>query len=261
MKRIALIRPEKQLEDSIKLAESYGYDTIAAPLVSITSVDDPNWDTFMRDLTADRVDYIIITSVNGVDRCVEMGLSADLVGCAKIVAIGPTTKRALSRNGIHVALIPDDYSSSGILTLLKDVRSKNVWMLRSAHGSALLREGLQASGARVHEVILYSLRKLCGERQKHFINAIIRGDIAAVLFTSSVTVKSLFECSEALGVKQLLSESLKRGFVASIGKPTTETLERYGVRADIIPLKATYADLMIAVDGALKMPRQGENPP
>lgn len=260
MKRIALIRPEKQLEASIKLAESYGYDTIAAPLVDITSVDDPNWDNFMRDLTTDRIDYIIITSVNGVDRCIEMGLSADLLGHAQVIAIGPTTKKALSRNGIQVASVPDDYSSAGILTLLKGVRNKNVWMLRSAHGSELLREGLQGSGAHVHEVLLYSLLKLCGERQKRFITAIIRGDVSAVLFTSSVTVKSFFECSETLGVKQLLLKSLKRCFVASIGKPTTETLERYDIRADIIPPKATYVDLMIAVDEALKTPRYGEKP-
>lgn len=260
MKRIALIRPEKQLEESIRVAESYGYDAIAAPLVSITSVDDPNWDNFMRDLTADRVDYVIITSVNGVDRCVALGLSADLLGHAKIVAIGPTTKKALSRNGIRVALVPDDYSSSGILTLLKGVRNKNVWMLRSAHGSELLREGLQQSGAQVHEVILYSLLKLCGERQKRFITAIVRGDVSAVLFTSSVTVKSFFECSEALGVKQRLLKSLKGCLIASIGKPTTGTLERYDIRADIIPPKATYVDLMIAVDEALRTPRLGERP-
>jgi uroporphyrinogen-III synthase len=184
-----------------------------------------------------------------------LGLSADLVGRAKIVAIGPTTKKALSRNGIQVALVPDDYSSAGILALLKGVRNKNVWMLRSAHGSELLREGLQGSGANVYEVILYSLLKLCGERQRRFINAIIQEDVSAVLFTSSVTVKSFFECSEALGVKKLLLKSLKRCLVASIGKPTTETLERYDIGTDIIPLKATYIDLIIAVDEALKTPR------
>lgn len=252
MKRIALIRPEKQLEESIQLAESYGYDAIAAPLVSITSVDDPNWDNFMRDLAADRVDYIIITSVNGVDRCIELGLSADLLGHAQVIAIGPTTKKALLGNGIQVDWVPEDYSSSGILTLLKGARNKNVWMLRSAHGSELLHEGLQRSGAHVHEVILYSLLKLCGERQKRFISAIIRGDVAAVLFTSSITVKSFFECSEVLGVTQLLLKSLKRCLVASIGKPTTETLERYDIHADITPLKATYVDLITAVDEALK---------
>jgi len=252
MAKIALIRPEKQLEESKKLAESYGYDTIATPLVSIVPVDDPNWDNFMRDLKADNVDYIIITSVNGVDRCVELGLSADLIRHAQVVAIGPTTKKALLKKRIHVDLIPDDYSSSGILTLMKDALNKNVWMLRSAHGSELLRQGLRVSGANVREVVLYTLVELCGEKQKHFINAIVKGDVSAVLFTSSVTVKSFFECSEALGVERLLLDSLRRCLIASIGKPTTETLERYEIRVDIMPSKATYVDLVAAVDKVLK---------
>ena len=258
MAKIALIRPEHQLEESTRIAVSYGYDTITAPLVSILPVDDPNWDNFMRDLKADKVDYIIITSVNGVDRCVELGLSADLLGLAQVVAIGPTTKKALLKKGMHVDLIPDDYSSSGILTLLKGALNKNIWMLRSAHGSGLLREGLRVSGANVYEVVLYSLVKLCGERQKHFIDAIIKGDVSAVLFTSSVTVKSFFECSEALGVERPLLDSLRRCLVASIGKPTTETLERYEVHVDIMPPKATYVDLIAAVDKALKAERHSE---
>jgi uroporphyrinogen-III synthase len=258
MAKIALIRPEHQLEKSIQIAVSYEYDTIAAPMVSILPVDDPNWDNFMRDLKADNVDYIIITSVNGVDRCIELGLSADLLGHAQVVAIGPTTKKALLKKGIQVDLIPEDYSSSGILTLLKGALNKNIWMLRSAHGSGLLREGLRVSGANVHEVVLYNLVKLCGERQKHFINAIIKRDVSAVLFTSSVTVKSFFECSEALGVEQLLLDSLRKCLVASIGKPTTETLERYEVHVDIMPPKATYVDLVAAVDKALKAERHSE---
>jgi len=252
MSKIALIRPEHQLEKSIKIALSYGYDTITAPLVSILPVEDPNWDIFLHNLKADSVDYIIITSVNGVERCVELGLSPDLLGHAQVVAIGPTTKKALLKKGIHVDLIPEDYSSSGILTLLKGALNKNIWMLRSAHGSGLLREGLRVSGANVHEVVLYSLVKLCGERQKHFIDAIIKGEVSAVLFTSSVTVKSFFECSEALRVVQPLLDSLGRCLIASIGKPTTETLERYGVSVDIMPTKATYVDLVAAVDNALK---------
>jgi len=256
MAKIALIRPEHQLEESTKIAESYGYDTIAAPLVSIAPVDDPNWDNFKRDLRADNVDYIIITSVNGADRCVELGLSVDLIRHAQVVAIGPTTKKALVKKGIKVDLIPDDYSSSGVLTLMKGALNKNVWMLRSAHGSELLRQGLRMSGANVHEVILYGLVKLCGERQKHFIDAIIKGDVSAVLFTSSVTVKSFFECSEALGVERPLLDSLRRCLVASIGKPTTETLERYEIHVDIMPPKATYADLVAAVDKALKAASQ-----
>jgi uroporphyrinogen-III synthase len=261
MAKIALIRPERQLEESTKLAESYGYDTIAAPLVSIVPVDDPNWDNFMRDLKADNVDYIIITSVNGVDRCVELGLSADLIQHAQVVAIGPTTKKALLKKGIQVDLIPDDYSSSGILTLMKGALNKNVWMLRSAYGSELLCQGLRVSGANVREVVLYTLVELCGEKQKHFINAIVKGDVSAVLFTSSVTVKSFFECTEALGVERLLLDSLRRCLIASIGKPTTETLERYEIHVDIMPPKATYVDLVAAVDKALKAQSYSEKFP
>jgi uroporphyrinogen-III synthase len=117
------------------------------------------------------------------------------------------------------------------------------------------------SGANVREVVLYTLVELCGEKQKHFINAIVKGDVSAVLFTSSVTVKSFFECTEALGVERPLLDSLRRCLIASIGKPTTETLERYEIHVDIMPPKATYVDLVAAVDKALKAQSYSEKFP
>ncbi|MGZ4916364.1 MAG: uroporphyrinogen-III synthase [Halobacteriota archaeon] len=252
MKAVAIIRPKAQLSASRELAESYGYDPIATSLIEVESITDPRWLTFSKELNEGVVDYVVLTSANGVHCSTARGLYAyDIPAQTRVVAIGPHTKRALHRAGIRVDLMPVEFSSEGVLQLLQNVENRKIWLLRSAYGSSPLLTELSHRGAVVNEVTLYTLKRLCGTTQRKFIRNIVEGNVAAVLFTSSMTVQSFFECALRLYDGQVIKQALRMHVVGAIGRPTAEALRSNGVNVDVVPKHATFADLMSSVHGAL----------
>jgi len=249
---LAIIRPKAQLAASKQLVESLGYKTIVASLIDIVGIEDPTWFTFLRELKRGLVDYAIFTSANGVRRCVELGLNGDMIPPAtRVVALGPHTGKTLREAGIQVDLMPGEFSSRGIVQLLSNITNNNIWLLRSAYGSDSLVDGLRRNGAVVNQVILYTLNKLCGKAQKDFMRRVLGEDIAAVLFTSSMTVHSFFECAERISAYDRAVQTLKTRLVGAIGAPTAEVLRDFGVGVNVMPDKATFRSLVLAVDAVL----------
>jgi len=252
MQTLAIIRPNAQLDASKQFVASLGYRAIVAPLIDIIEIEDPMWSTFLRELKGGLVDYVVLTSANGARRCVELGLKGDMIPpSTRVVALGPSTRQTLREAGIRVDLIPGEFSSRGIVELLSDIATDNIWLLRSAYGSDSLVEGLRRNGAVVNQVLLYTLNKLCGEAQKDFIRRVLEDDIAAVLFTSSMTVHSFFECAKRMSTHDRTVRTLKTRLVGAIGVPTAEVLADYGVNVGVTPDKATFRSLVLAVDAVL----------
>jgi uroporphyrinogen-III synthase len=252
MKTLAIIRPDAQLEDSKKVVESFGYGVLAIAMVDIVPIRDLLWPTFLYELKTGRVDYVVITSANGARSCAELRLNtASFPPSTRVVAIGPKTRSALFKAHFRVDLMPSEYSSRGIVHLLGDVTGKNIWVLRSAFGSSELTDGLQNSGATINEIVLYTLKKLCGQQQRDFIRELVESDVAGVLFTSAMTARALFDCADRIGMKEHLIERLATRVVGAIGKPTAEALSSYEVRVDVIPSDATFRKLVSTVHTAL----------
>jgi uroporphyrinogen-III synthase len=252
MQTIAIIRPKAQLAASKRLVEALGYKTIVAPLIDIVEIEDPVWPTFVRELKQGLVDYVVLTSANGVHRCVKLGLEAGMIPSAtRVVALGPHTAERLREAGIRVDLMPHEFSSRGIVQLLSNITSDNIWLLRSAYGSDSLVDGLRRNGAVVNQVLLYSLNKLCGKAQKDFIRRVLEEEVAAVLFTSGMTVRSFFECASRISAHDRAVQTLKTRLVGAIGAPTADVLADYGVAVNVMPDKATFRSLALAADAAL----------
>ncbi len=252
MRTLAIIRPKAQLDASRELVEAHGYNAITTSLIEVVGVEDQRWLRFIKELGRGDVDYVILTSANGVRRSVARGLSAsDIPARTRVVAIGPPTRQALQRAGIRVDLMPQEFSSEGILQLLHKVAHCNIWLLRSAYGSASLAHDLRQRDAVVNEVTMYTLKPLCGPAQQKVIRSIVEGDVAAVLFTSSMTVHGFFECASLLCNKEVLMQALHARVVGAIGRPTAATLQSYGVHADVVPAHATFTDLVSSVHRTL----------
>jgi uroporphyrinogen-III synthase len=253
MQTLAIIRPEKQLEDSKKVVESLGYRALGATVVDIVPLRDPLWPAFLDELKDGNVDYMILTSANGARSCVALGLNAaSIPPSTRVVAIGPKTRTALLKEHLRVDLMPREYSSRGIVQMLSHVPSTNIWVLRSAFGSPELIEGLQNNGATVNELVLYTLKKRCGQPQRDFIREVIAGDVAGVLFTSAMTVSAFFDCADRMEIRERLIERLANVLVGAIGKPTADALHRSNVRVHAIPEDATFRELVLKVHLMLK---------
>jgi uroporphyrinogen-III synthase len=253
MKTLAIIRPEKQLEDSKKVVESFGYRALAVTMVDIIPVSDSLWLTFLDDLTKGSVDYLILTSANGARSCAQLGLKAENIPrSTHVVAIGPATRTALLKEQLRVDLMPSEYSSRGIIKMLSNIAGKSIWVLRSAYGSSELIEGLQNGGADVKEVVLYTLKKRCGPPQREFIQEVTEGDVAGVLFTSAMTVRAFFDCADRMGTRERLIARLAYQLIGAIGTPTADALRACNVKVDAVPKNATFGELVSVAHSTLK---------
>jgi len=226
--QVAAFRPDdERLADAVELLESLGADPVADPMLAVEP-------TGARP--RDDGDYAIFTSKTGVELAAEDDWSAS---GATVCAIGDSTADALQDAGYPVDIVPEAFSSTGLVERLEaEVAGTRVEVARSDHGSAVLTEGLEAAGAYVHETVLYKLvrpdsagesAELAAERQ-----------LDAALFTSSLTVRHFLAAAADRGVRDAAIDGLREATVGAIGEPTKETAENAGISVDVVPAEADF---------------------
>lgn len=248
MKVIAIMRPAHYIADSVKLASSMGFSTITAPMIDVIDKKDPDFVGFLERVMDGESDYVIFTSVNGVEfTLLKLRYPDDFIerlNRINVVAIGPKTKEALRKNGIHVSLMPEEFSSTGIIDALSGIEGAVVEIARSSHGAQELVRGLLEKGAIVHETQVYQIISPRDERHDKFIKLILAGEIDIFPFTSSMMVRNFMALSKEKGKKDEIIDILNRKMVAAIGKPTYDTLMEYGVNVSVVPKRYTFEDLL-----------------
>jgi uroporphyrinogen-III synthase len=225
---VAVFRPDdERLEEAIAYLESRGVDVIPDPMLSIRATgESPRTDG----------EYTVFTSKTGVELAADAGWSP---GESKLVAIGPKTATAAERAGFEVDLVPEAYTSSGLVEALAPaVDGTTVEVARSDHGSAVLLEGLQAAGAYIHETVLYEL--VIPEGAGRSVSLAAEGCLDVALFTSSLTVEHFVQVAEERGVAEAAMNGLAVAVVGVIGPPTAETADELGIRVDVVPSEAEF---------------------
>jgi uroporphyrinogen-III synthase len=254
---LAIMRPETYTDASEKAAAVAGFQPFSVPVVAIKGMRDEHFDGFVHRVLAQKTDYVIFTSANGIKHTlinlgggdVEQKDFLNALKKAKIVAIGPTTKKELESIGLLKSLVPGEYSSEGLVNdLKKDVSGKIVDIPRSFYGSPVLVKGLKEAGATVHETHVYTLDVLEGELQEELIEKTINGEIDAFAFTSSMMVRNFIALADKFGEKEKAIAALNDSLVGAIGYPTAQTIEEYGIEVEIIPKEFTFEALV----GAMK---------
>lgn len=226
---VAVFRPSDEREEkAVETLRESGYKPLSDPLLELTPTGvDPRKDA----------DYTVLTSVTGVRLVCRVLEDADTSVCA----IGPKTRDALEERGVKVDIVPDEYTSEGLVkTLRRRAEGARVEVARSDHGSDVLIDGLNDAGAYVHETILYELyRPENGGVET--AKEVRDGELEAVLFTSSLTVEHLLEAFKEEDVEP---ETLEDVVVGAIGEPTSETAENNGIDVDFVPEKETFEGLV-----------------
>ena len=226
--RVAAFRPDdERLRDAVELLESLGADPVADPMLAV----DPTGAVPRPDAA-----YTIFTSKTGVE------LAADAewaVGETTVCAIGDSTAAALESAGYPVDIVPEEFSSTGLVERLEgEVAGQRVEVARSDHGSAVLTDGLEAAGAYVHETVLYKLVRPDGAGESAELAA--EGQLDAALFTSSLTVRHFLAAAADRGIREQAIEGLRAATVGAIGTPTKETAENAGISVDVVPGEADF---------------------
>jgi uroporphyrinogen-III synthase len=241
-RKIAIFRPNAQLQESAELALKYGFQPVCAPSISLEKRPLP------VDLVhlMERAKCVVFTSANGVEIALQNETIRSGLKDKIVFSIGPKTRRALEKHGI-TSEVPKEYSSRGLEDLLEN-RCKNILFLRSAQGSQYLSEDLRKAGLKVDDVALYDVTGSSDPRLDRLIDDASTIDVFA--FTSSSTARCLLKRAKELGLEIPLRDAMARAKVAVIGKPTAMELEWLGIRVDVMPEQFTFEALLQAIKRA-----------
>ncbi len=248
MKVIAIMRPAGYIAESIKLASSFGFNSIAAPMIDVIDRKDANFEGFVNRIMEGESDYVIFTSANGVEftllKLKDPDEFIEQINKTQVIAIGPKTEKALLKNGIRVSIVPRSYSSEGLVEELSGIEGAVIDIARSSHGAPELVNGLLEKGAFVHETQVYQIISPKDERHVRLMKQALAGYVDIFAFTSTMMVKNFMKIADEMGAKEDIIRTLNEKMVAAIGKPTASTLSGYGVNVSIIPLHYTFEEML-----------------
>ncbi|WEL20750.1 uroporphyrinogen-III synthase [Halorhabdus sp. BNX81] len=227
---VAVFRPDdERLETAVELLESLDVKPIADPMLSVEPTGaQPRTDAAV----------VIFTSKTGAELVADDWTPGDATVCA----IGEPTAEALRANGIEVDVVPETYSSSGLVDALgEQVDGLGVEVARSDHGSDVLLDGLESAGAYVHETVLYRLVR--PEEAGESVQLAVDGTLDAALFTSSLTVEHFLAIAGERGQREAVIDGVADAVVGTIGEPTRETASEQGIAVDVVPETAEFEAL------------------
>jgi uroporphyrinogen III methyltransferase / synthase len=248
-RRIVVTRPRHQAASFVDLLTDAGADVVCCP--SIELVAPASWapvDAAIARLTD--FDWVVFTSVNGVERFFERVRSARVdvrrMHRARVAAVGSETARALERYGLLVDVIPDEYRAEAVAEAMiaKGVAGKRVLLPRAAAAREVLPEMLQTAGATVEEVAVYETAPSRAPAVADVRALLEAGAVDAVTFTSSSTVR-YFVAALGEGAIPLLQGTR----IACIGPITAATATELGLQVALQPSTYTVPAFAEAIIG------------
>jgi uroporphyrinogen III methyltransferase/synthase len=243
--------------EGFELLEDLGAELIGLPTIGIAPPESYSELDSAIDML-ETYDWIIFTSRNGVNyflkRFFEKGKDIrDLKGI-KICAIGSKTSEEIRKYGMKIDLIPEEFSSEGLIKAFSSQRSvfreqsqtlnskllKGMKFLlpRAEKAREIFPEKVRELGGHIDIPVTYrSVRpERHGKRLKRFLK---EGRISIATFTSGATFNNFIEI---MGEKA--DELLKGIAIAVIGPVTAKAVEKAGLKVDVMPKEATIEALV-----------------
>jgi uroporphyrinogen-III synthase len=187
-----------------------------------------------------------------------IGLSSNLreLLAASLVAVrGPKPVGELNARKVRIDLRAESpFTTEMVLAVLSGVEVAGAKILVQRYGAPnqSLTQALETRGASVREIATYRWALPADiEPLIKFLDALARGLVDAVVFTSAVQMHNLYAVAEKTGVAAQLAERLNRSLVASIGPVSSRTLREYGVTPSLEADPPKLGPLMTALEAAL----------
>lgn len=245
--RVLVTRTRKQAGTLSAMLRREGATVLEVPTIEIRPPR--SWSDLDQALCRhESFDWLILTSVNGVEalveRCRKQQLPVRRLNRLKIAAIGPATRQALEGYGLKVNAVPSEYVAEAVVSKLRDkVKGKRVLLVRAAVARDVIPRQLKKAGADVKVVEAY--RTVVPQSSRRKLQAIFsdsRRHPNVITFTSSSTARNFRELMRGVGKK-----SLRNVAMASVGPVTSATLRACGYRVDAQAKKYTMPGLVKAI--------------
>ena len=239
-KRVVVTRAREQASELKRMLEESGAQVLQFPTIEIAPPE--SWESLDR-VIASKYDWLIFTSVNGVNSWFERVKDVRAIAGTKVAAVGQATADALRERGIQPDLVPERFISTDLLPLLpQDQRGIRTAVIRAAEGRDDLLNELRARGGEVDLGVAY--RTIAADYDLEALRALIASDaIDVITFTSASTVDNFFDKL----TPDERARVLQRARIASIGPTTSEAIRRRGKEPDVVAANATIRALHDAV--------------
>jgi uroporphyrinogen-III synthase len=252
--RILVGRARHQAGRLSKSLRSLGASVIEIPFIEIRKPQSYQpLDDVLKNIK--NYDWLILTSVNGVEsmwqRMRKLRIPRSKLKRLKIVAIGPATKAAITKHGLKVKMMPEEYVAESVVKGLRDeVKGKRVVLIRAKVARDVIPEELRAAGAIVDVIEAYET--VVPEKSRTRLSNLMKNSKRrphVVTFTSSSTVKNFAELltqKKTSGAKRN-GASLNGIQCASIGPVTSATLRELQMPVAIEAREYTMGGLIRAI--------------
>lgn len=252
--RVLVGRARHQAGSLSKELHKLGAQVLEIPFIEIRKPQSFRpLDRALKDLES--YDWLILTSVNGVEamweRLAKLRLNTKSLRRLKIAAIGPATKKAITKRGEKVHVVPEEYVAESVVkSLRKRVRGKRILLVRAKIARDVIPRELRKAGAQVDVVEAYETVVPHSSRRRlrtALKSAKMRPDV--ITFTSSSTVKNFVALlgstrNSARGKRPLQLEGIT---LASIGPVTSATLRELHLGVDVEARQYTIPGLIKAI--------------
>ena len=248
-RRVLVTRAREQSAELVDRLLDLGAEPIEAPTIRIAPPDDYG-PLDAACAAAASFDWIVFTSVNGVDAFLQRLLSGPrdirALGGVRLCAIGPATAGRLRRHGLKVDVMPAEHRAEAVFAALRQagrLAGARVLLARADIAREMLADALRAAGAVVTEATAYRTVRADGWSGPE-LHALLRDrPVDVVTFTSASTVRNFAEILGTESAAALLAATR----VASIGPVTAAAAAELGFETTIMPAAYTIPALVEAI--------------
>jgi len=257
--RVAVLEARMSVELAA-MVERFGGVPYSVPAVRETPLEQPeDVGAFVAALCDGRFAIVVLMTGVGVAALLREAerlgrLDAALAALRNTITVcrGPKPVAVLRRHDVQVNITAaEPHTTRELLQALEPVagEGKTVGFLHYGERNETAADGLRTRGAAVSEVCLYewrlpedvtALQRLVGE--------IIDGRIDAIVITSQIQCRHLFQVAAAMGKTRELTEALNaRVVVAAVGPVCATALRAVGVIPHVQPAHPKMGPMMIAL--------------
>ena len=246
VKRIAITRPQERSRAAKEFIENYGGEAIIVPTLELKLENTDSLKELMNRF--DELDWLIFTSVSSIDSIFKFypDFVDKLNSDCKIATIGTKTAEVAMNKGLHIDIIPKDYTAEGLIEEFKriDLNNKIVGVPRTFSARTILPKCLKEMGAEV--ILAESYKSVIPDDKKdieNLIQEILDEKIDGITFTSPLTVVNLFEIAEDEDKDELVEKLSNSTLTVAIGPITGKILDDYNIK-HIYPERYTVKDMI-----------------
>jgi uroporphyrinogen III methyltransferase/synthase len=226
---VVVTRAESQAESLVTALADAGAEAVELPVIEVTDPADRGAALAEAAARIGGYEWVVVTSVNTVDRLFRLLRDARAFGRARVAAIGAATAAALSERGVTADLVPSRYVAEALVEVFPaaPVDGGQVLLPRAAEARDVLPRGLSAKGWRVEVVEAYRVQPASPGRDA--LASARRADV--VTFTSPSVVRAFVDLVGLDAVPPTVAcigpvtaaEARKRGLQVTVEAPVHTT--------------------------------------